>query len=392
MRWRLCCLIVCLYGLMLFAQSPESTDAHRLLGDAYAAWYTSGLEQRHQVDAAQARRIGESASQEIARVLKKGNTVTADEIAAMLNDQLDEAVQKKEFEQHQRDIDLVGMMPPMGLDLYNNYPPRNAREYLALNGILRMILIDTKHSSWLDGPDSPLTAVKANLEALLDQDMSAYRRTVIPSPQADKMPNQWVKRSEVEKQQYLANTQLNNFPTYLFQGKEIRWRQDLPVGTESIFTVHDYYVYQVLAGDGWKSDWRFSVRPDRISMIDRVCRSYLAALIAQEEEAIRNVVLPDKPIDHLLGYNRLPNAEAGHLVMLALEMILADPLPHDVFLLPDGKTWRFDDAQQDLNYRVGAYGGKKILFVLEKAEDGDWKVLPYDYLAILGNTTGMSRK
>lgn len=191
-------------------------------------------------------------------------------------------------------------------------------------------------------------------------------------------------RNELAYCSYMTVEEINIYGYKLLQSDET-----FPAGTTAayIFTFdNDSRLIPIeKTSQGWKFDLRFWLAGKKVYNEDTpefLVRKFMADLICCNKNGLSEIIL--SPSNHVISNIVHEKAKRDSFYKLITEtMPVTEASPGTGMVLPDGKILRALTNISKHKWVTALYGAKQLIFEL-KREKNTWKIIPYDYLPVIG--------
>jgi hypothetical protein len=248
--------------------------------------------------------------------------------------------------------------------------------------------------------DTPDLTIRKFLAATFSNDRKAFEETIVPNKDSGKMlSGEFVGEQKASKIQEMAQEAIMwpaELPT--LRGKPLKpdAKTGFPAGARTIYQVEfrgtSLGINCVKQTNGWRIDLRWLLA--RMKKIDNdspenSVKGFLYSQLTQQTNEIVKFSFPGKKLNRVVGLKPPAEEDWRQIKGLVSTMSLIEPEPDEVFLLPNGKAKKSNKSKKDELFLVGLLGAQEVTFELKKS-NGEWKVIPYDYLTLLRKKKAMN--
>lgn len=228
------------------------------------------------------------------------------------------------------------------------------------------------------------------LLTLYSNDQAGNEKTRIPGPEGALLVGRGVVPDEklILVRQEVSGLKLGQVEPFQHQGRVVRPDAGgvYPVGSSVSFTTQLRGVILVIpvvkAASGWKVDVRFWLAMRKNSKEqdpEVVARKFLYGLMGRNERELKDLVVDGSDLRAIITGKAPPEDQ---YYALALEMPVVDAMEGEGMLLADGTAAVVQQNTALSKWFTGLYGFQKLVFEL-RLEQGKWRVVPRDYLAVI---------
>ena len=234
--------------------------------------------------------------------------------------------------------------------------------------------------------------IRRFMEALYYNDQAEYEKTVVPHPESRALirKNKLTAEEMARRKADVSDMEFTQSDPFSYQGEDIQpdEKGGYPVGTKATFMVQyhgaHFAVPVTMTTDGWKvDDIRYSIaagKKYRENDPESVVKTFLFYLLSHNEEELKKVVpAGSNPAKFFKG--EPPFAEAYYY--LAVNMSVVQANTGEGMKLPENQLLVAQESTSNHKWYVGLYGTQQIVFEIIKEKTG-WKVIPQDYLSVIG--------